>query len=171
MDLLGHIGQESGDAGYSYRKGDIQNEKRHAAPMLLGRLSASINAFCYTSPMSERITIETTLSTSREKAWEAYTNPEHVKVWNHASDDWHCPRAEADVRTGGAFSYRMEPKDGGEGFDFAGTFDEVVPRERIAYRFGDRKAEIRFEEIEGGTRVSVSFDPESENPLEMQRAG
>jgi uncharacterized protein YndB with AHSA1/START domain len=119
----------------------------------------------------EQITVETLVRAPVEKAWTAYTEPAHIMQWNHASDDWHCPKAEADLRTGGAFSYRMEPKDGGEGFDFAGTFDEVVPNERIAYSFGGRKAAVSFMPEGDATRVRVSFDPESENSIEMQRAG
>lgn len=121
--------------------------------------------------MSERITVEAVVNAPVEKTWEAYTNPEHITQWNHASDDWHCPSATNDVRTGGAFSIRMEAKDGSAGFDFAGTYDEVVPQQKISYTFGGRKAEINFQPEGEATRVSVSFDPEEENPLEMQRAG
>jgi hypothetical protein len=34
----------------------------------------------------------------------------------------------------GAFSARMEAKDGAEGFDFEGTYTRIVPREPIEYR-------------------------------------
>jgi hypothetical protein len=42
VDLLGYFGKESGNAGYSYRKSNFKDEGRHAPPLLLGRLSASL---------------------------------------------------------------------------------------------------------------------------------
>jgi Activator of Hsp90 ATPase homolog 1-like protein len=44
-----------------------------------------------------------------------------IKRWNAASDDWHTTNATVDLRVGGAFSSRMEAKDGSMGFDFTGT--------------------------------------------------
>lgn len=107
-----------------------------------------------------------------EKVWQYFTEPDHIKAWNNASPDWHSPRVENDLRVGGRFNTRMEAKDGSEGFDFTGTYTEVVPEERIAYAMDDgRKVEVVFEETEGGTRVTETFDPEDENPIEMQKEG
>ena len=75
------------------------------------------------------IKVEATVNAPVEKVWKLWTNPEHVTQWNHASDDWHSPRAENDLRPGGNFLYRMEAKDGSFGFDFTGTYDEVIPNE------------------------------------------
>lgn len=121
--------------------------------------------------MFNQITISTTISAPVAKVWEYYTDPVHIVKWNHASDDWHCPHVENDLRPGGSFSSRMEAKDGSVGFDFAGVYDEVIPQERIAYTFGDRHAVVTFAPEGEGTTVAVSFDPETENPIEMQRAG
>ncbi len=119
----------------------------------------------------DRIIVETTVHAPLEKVWEAYTSPEHVTYWNFASDDWHCPRAEADLRVGGQFSSRMEAKDGSMGFDFAGTYTRIVTNERIDYRFGDRHASVVFTPEGDRVKVSVSFDPETVFPVEQQRAG
>lgn len=121
--------------------------------------------------MPTQITVSTTISAPIARVWECYTDPISIVKWNFASDDWRCPHAESDLRPGGKFSSRMEAKDGSAGFDFAGVYDEVVPMERIAYTFGDRHAVVTFA-LEGeGTMITVSFDPETENPVEMQRAG
>lgn len=127
----------------------------------------------------EPISIETTIEASVGKVWECFTRPEHIKAWNHASDDWHSPRADNDVRTGGSFSIRMEAKDGSQGFDFTGTYDEVVPEKRLEYTMGDgRKVFVTFDEENGSprgeasrTRVSETFEPENENPIGVQREG
>ncbi len=119
----------------------------------------------------DKITIETVVNAPVEKAWEYYTKPEHITKWNFASDDWHCPRAENDLRSGGSFSSRMEAKDGSMGFDFSGTYDEVIPNQKISYLFGDRTAAVTFAREGDGTKIAVTFDPETENPIELQRAG
>ena len=46
---------------------------------------------------------------------------------------------------GGAFSSRMEAKDGSMGFDFAGTYTKIVPHTLIEYSFGDRAAQVEAE--------------------------
>src|SRR6185312_42400 len=89
------------------------------------------------------ITIEALVHAPVEKVWEYWTKPEHITKWSYASDDWHTPYAENDLRTGGKFSSRMEAKDGSFGFDFGGIYDEVKQHERIAYTMGDgRKVNI-----------------------------
>lgn len=118
------------------------------------------------------ITVETSIKAPIEKVWKCFTEPEHITKWNAASPDWHSPRAMNDVRTGGIFNVRMEARDGSEGFDFTGTYTEVVPHELIRYTMSDgRKVSVTFV-LEGeGVRIVETFDPETENPPEMQRAG
>ena len=120
----------------------------------------------------EQVIVETVVHAPLEKVWEDYTNPESVRVWNAASPDWHTPRAENDLRTGGAFTYRMEARDGSEGFDFTGTYTDVSPMTNIAYVMDDgRNVRTTFTKEGGSVRVVTSFDPESENTPELQKAG
>ncbi len=120
----------------------------------------------------EKITVQVTVNADIQKAWDYWTDAEHIKDWNFATDDWHCPRAENDARTGGKFSARMEAKDGSFGFDFEGVYDEVIPLEKIAYSMADgREVVIKFQQTGPVTTVTEMFDPESENPREMQQAG
>ena len=121
--------------------------------------------------MTNLITVEVSLNLPIEKVWDAWTKPEHITNWNFASEDWHCPRAENDARTGGDFSSRMEAKDGSMGFDFAGTYDEVKEHELIAYTIGDRKVRVTFVPLGFATLVREEFEPENQNSLEMQKNG
>jgi uncharacterized protein YndB with AHSA1/START domain len=122
--------------------------------------------------MSQSITVEVSVNIPREKAWEFFTKPEHITQWNNASPDWECPRAGSDLKVGGTFSYRMQAKDGSGGFDFGGTYTEVVPNERIAYKIGDgRNVSVTFETKDGVTHVIESFETEKMNPIELQRSG
>lgn len=120
---------------------------------------------------AQAITVETTVAAPVERVWNAYVTPEDIMQWNAPSDDWHTPSATVDLREGGAFNSRMEAKDVSMGFDFVGTYTRIEPHRLIEYDFGDRHARVEFVAEEGGVRVSVTFDPETENPIEQQSAG
>ncbi len=117
------------------------------------------------------ITVETSVAAPIEKVWRAYTSPDDVKQWNVASDDWHTTDASVDLRVGGAFSSRMEAKDGSMGFDFAGTYTKIVEHELIEYSFGDRSARVQFAEGPEGVQVQVSFESEETHSIDQQRDG
>jgi uncharacterized protein YndB with AHSA1/START domain len=118
-----------------------------------------------------KITVETTVAAPVEEVWRAYTTPEDIKQWNAASDDWHTTAATVDLRVGGAFSSRMEAKDGSMGFDFAGTYTKLVAYELIEYTFGDRTARVEFTPGPNGVKVQVTFDSEQTHAIEQQRGG
>lgn len=118
-----------------------------------------------------RIIVETNVRAPIEKVWQAYTTPDAIVQWNAASDDWHTTRATVDLRVGGEFSSRMEAKDGSVGFDFAGTYTDVIPHRVIEYSFGDRMARVEFAQKGADVNVVVSFDAESTHSNEEQKAG
>lgn len=119
-----------------------------------------------------KITVETTVNAPVEKVWEFWSEPGHIKQWCSASEDWHVPSAENDLRTGGKFSTRMEAKDGSFGFDFGGVYDEVITNKLIDYTMGDgRKVVVNFTSNGNETKVVETFDAENTNPVEMQQAG
>lgn len=118
-----------------------------------------------------QITVETTVRAAIGSVWNAYSNPEDIVQWNTASDDWHTTKSSVDLRPGGTFSSRMEAKDGSFGFDFEGTYTNVVANSLIEYDFGDRKARVEFIESPDGVSVRVSFDGEETHSIEQQRDG
>ena len=118
------------------------------------------------------ITVEATVNAPVEKVWEYWTKPDHIIQWNNASDDWHTPRAENDLRAGGKFLARMEAKDGSFGFDFGGLYDVVTPNQFISYTRDDgRKVEIHFTAEGNKTKVIEKFEAEDTNSHEMQQGG
>ena len=118
------------------------------------------------------ITVESTVKAPVAQVWKFWTEPEHIKKWNAASDDWHTPRAENDLRAGGSFSARMEAKDGSFGFDFGGVYDEVTLNEKIAYTMDDgRQVSVNFTSNGKETKVVETFDAENTHSVEMQRGG
>ena len=119
-----------------------------------------------------RITVETTINAPVEKVWECWTEPRHITQWNQASDDWHTPRAENDLRAGGKFLSRMEAKDGSWGFDFSGQYDTVETHKQIAYTMDDgRKVQVLFAAQNDKTTVTETFDAEQTHPVAMQQEG
>ena len=118
-----------------------------------------------------QITVETTVAAPIEEVWRAYTTPEDIRQWNSASDDWHTTGVTVNLRVGGVFSSRMEPKDGSMGFDFTGTYTNIVKNKLIEYSFGDRAARVEFADSPKGVRVSVTFDSEPTHSIEQQRDG
>lgn len=118
-----------------------------------------------------KITVSTVVRAPLSDVWNAYTTPEDIMLWNTASPDWHTTSATVDLRPGGKFSSRMEAKDGSVGFDFAGEYTQVVPRQLIEYSFGGRQATVTFVEGAEGVAVSVTFDGEQTHSEEQQRTG
>jgi hypothetical protein len=66
----------------------------------------------------------------------------------------------------------MAAKDGSFSFDFWGIHDEIKWNEFIASTMGDgRKMEVKFIADNSTTKVIEMFEPETENPVEMQQQG
>ena len=121
---------------------------------------------------TKRITVETFVKAPIEKVWATWNEPSSVDKWCSAAPDWHTVNSKIDLRVGGEFSSRMEAIDGSMGFDFGGTYTDVIPNQYIAYEMGDgRKVEISFREENGLTHVRETFDMENQNPEDMQRGG
>ena len=121
---------------------------------------------------NNKITIKTTIAADRQKVWDYYTKPEHITQWNFAADTWHCPSASNDMQVGGKYLARMEAKDGSFGFDFEAVYNEITDGESYIYTMPDnRVVNILFNEHGNQTEVTIIFDPENENPLELQQQG
>lgn len=121
---------------------------------------------------TSRITIESVIKAPPDQVWRLWTTPDDIIKWNAASPDWHTTKAENDLRNGGRFLSRMEAKDGSFGFDFEGIYDEVKTNELISYAMSDgRSVQVYFEANGNETKVTETFEPETQNPIEMQRQG
>jgi uncharacterized protein YndB with AHSA1/START domain len=118
------------------------------------------------------LTVQATVNAPVEKVWNFFTDPDHIIQWNQASPDWHSPWSKNDLRVGGAFSTRMEAKDGSMGFEFGGIYDAVDQHKFIAYTMGDgRKVDVTFTEENGTTTIVENFEAEDTHSIEMQQGG
>ena len=131
-----------------------------------------INKMGTTTNAATKITVETTVNSPVEKVWKIWSEPQHITKWCAASEDWHAPKAENDLRTAGTFSTRMEAKDGSFGFDFGGVYDNVKKNELIEYTMGDgRRVLVIFSPSGDQTKIVETFDAETTNSVEMQKGG
>jgi uncharacterized protein YndB with AHSA1/START domain len=119
----------------------------------------------------EKIIVQVTIMANKQKVWDYYTMPEHITNWNFASDDWCCPSASNNLTVGGQYVARMEAKDGSFGFDFEAIYTEINLGESFTYEFGGRFSSVELKEQVGQTEITISFDPETENPVELQKQG
>lgn len=119
-----------------------------------------------------KIEVSTQVKAPLDIVWQAWTTPEDINQWNAASDDWCNPRSQLDLRVGGRFNYRMEARDGSSGFDFEGTFIQVMAPLVLAYRMDDqREVVVEFEALADAVVVKETFDTEDQNTAELQRQG
>jgi uncharacterized protein YndB with AHSA1/START domain len=118
------------------------------------------------------ITVEAVVKAPVDKAWACWNEPTHITKWAFASDDWHVPYAENDLRKDGTFKTTMAAKDGSMSFDFGGVYTAVETNKRIAYTMSDgRTVTVEFTPEGQSTRVVETFDAETQHSVDMQRAG
>ncbi|TXI34615.1 MAG: polyketide cyclase [Niabella sp.] len=128
---------------------------------------------------NQPITITAIVKAPIKKVWEFWNTPQHISGWAFASDDWEAPYAENDLRMGGTFKTRMQSKaNPSEGFDFNGTYTQVLEDQLIEYDMEkgpqeekSRHVKTEFEKVPDGVKITQTFDPENENPIDMQRQG
>lgn len=118
------------------------------------------------------ITVETTVKAAIDKVWKYWSEPQHIMYWNNASDDWHTPKAENDLRIHGKFKYTMAAKDGSMSFDFEGVYTNVQHHKLIEYSIADgRTVKITFSPSGDEVKIAETFEAEGTNSIEAQRGG
>lgn len=64
----------------------------------------------------------------------------------------------------------MESKDGKTGFDYEGTYTEVIRTKLISYKLSDdRRVSVMFEQLANGIRVVQRFDADENTDGDIQR--
>ena len=118
------------------------------------------------------ITVQSNIQAPVQKVWEYFTNPQHVINWNFAMPEWHCPSATNQLEVGGEFHYTMSARDNSMSFDFWGTYQKIEKEKNIQILLGDgRSMLVTFEMTDISTIITEKFEPEKENPVELQEAG
>jgi len=121
--------------------------------------------------MVKQIVVNAIIQADLKTVWKKYTNPADIMQWNFADPTWHCPVATNDMKVGGIYMARMEAKDGSFGFNFEAKYTHIEPEKQFTYEFGGRNCTVHFESKDRDMEVTISFDPEDENPIELQQNG
>ena len=77
------------------------------------------------------LVLERVIDVPRHLVWEAWTKPEHLKVW-FVPKPWSVSACEIDLRPGGMFRTVMRSPDGQE-LPNVGCYLEIVPLERLVF--------------------------------------
>lgn len=124
------------------------------------------------TPNKTSITVEVTINAPIDKVWEMFNAPEHMTQWNAASDDWHAPYANNDLREGGRLICTMAAKNGSMSFDFLATYNKIIPHKLIEYTLDDdRKVSISFSEHGEQVTIIETFEAEATHSIELQHQG
>ena len=110
---------------------------------------------------SHKLVLSREFKASRERLWQAWTQPEQIQQWLGSGDDVEIESVLMDLRVGGKFRIQQKMEDG-EYYTAAGTYLEVIAPERLVYTWDWEKdgRGTEFGELEGNeTQVTVEFLP------------
>ena len=95
-------------------------------------------------PQSNReLVICRLINASPEKVFRAWTDPKIMTLW-FAPRPWSTPRAETDLRPGGATTVVMKSPEGQE-FLNSGVYLEVIPNQKLVFTDAFTKAWVPSE--------------------------
>lgn len=127
------------------------------------------------------LVLEREIDVPKHLVWEAWTKPEHLKVW-FCPKPWSVSECEIDLRPGGAFNTTMRSPEGDE-FPSEGCYLEVFPMERLVWtsvlQSGFRPAPegdlpftaiIALESIGTGTKYTATALHRDESGCEKHKA-
>lgn len=78
------------------------------------------------------VSIETTIHSSIERVWEAWTNPTLIMNWFGSDPNGKVLKAELDVRPGGYFEVTFQDSDLTE-HTCSGIYDEVQAMSKLTF--------------------------------------
>ncbi len=110
-------------------------------------------------PDDATLVLRRLLNAPQERAFKAWTSPEHIQQWMRPEPGMIVPLVRMDLHVGGKFRIQMKNPDG-EYFTAVGEFREVMPPERLVYTWDWEKdgGGTEFGEVEGKTSlITVEF--------------
>jgi uncharacterized protein YndB with AHSA1/START domain len=107
----------------------------------------------------ETLLIERAFQAPAQAVFDAWTSEEVMRRWFHGRQAWDTPKAEVDLRIGGAVRVVMRDPEKGAEHGGGGRYTEVDPPNRLAFTWTwdedprETLIELDFEEAEGVTTV------------------
>jgi uncharacterized protein YndB with AHSA1/START domain len=120
--------------------------------------------------MNQPLTAKIIVNAPLGKVWELWTNPEHILHWNAPSGEWYTENAVNDLTADGSFCFKMKAHNDSDGFDYKGTYNEIIPMQKISATLSDgRRATNLFTASGNSVTITETFDPEPGLSAELQK--
>jgi uncharacterized protein YndB with AHSA1/START domain len=74
-----------------------------------------------------------TIRTTREKAFQAWTDPSQLKKWFAVSEGFTTPIAEVDLRVGGRYRLGMKAPGDNPVLIVGGVYKEIKPHKKLVF--------------------------------------
>jgi uncharacterized protein YndB with AHSA1/START domain len=109
--------------------------------------------------------LERTYQASPEEVFDAWTNPEVLRRWWAAGEDWRTPVAEVDLRVGGRYRLSMEDPATGAQHTVGGEYREVSRPQRLVYSWcwEQQDTSSQPDTADHVSTVSVEFHAEGQS--------
>jgi uncharacterized protein YndB with AHSA1/START domain len=101
------------------------------------------------------VSISQRFAAPRDRVFDAWTNPEVLRLWWAGAPTMTTPLAEVDLRPGGRYRLSMHNPESGATHTVSGEYREVRPPERLAYTWA---WEAGPEELHGSAETLVEID-------------
>jgi uncharacterized protein YndB with AHSA1/START domain len=107
------------------------------------------------------------IRTTREKAFEAWTNPAQLKKWFAVSEGFTTPIAEVELKVGGRYRLGMKAPGDNPLLVVGGVYREIVNPERLVFTWQWESADpnepetlvtVEFHELDGVTEVRLRHE-------------
>jgi len=112
----------------------------------------------------EVLRIKRVIPATKERLFQAWTQPEQLRRWWTIGEGWRAEFAEVDLRVGGKFRVGNKPRSG-ESVLLTGEFLEIEPPDRLVYTWqfgltnpGQSLITVEFKEMGGATEVSITHE-------------
>jgi uncharacterized protein YndB with AHSA1/START domain len=108
-----------------------------------------------------------TIRTSREKAFEAWTDPGQLRQWFAVAENFTTPVAEVDLRVGGRYRLGMKAPGDNPLLVAGGVYREILPPERRIFTWRWESADpdepetlvtVEFHEASGATEIVLKHE-------------
>ncbi|MET0741074.1 MAG: SRPBCC family protein [Candidatus Nanopelagicales bacterium] len=120
-----------------------------------------VRALSVTAPDERSIVVTREFAAPPDRLWRAHTEPELLKKWL-GRRAYPMTTCEVDLRVGGRYRYVFTKLDGSKPMGMGGVFDVIERPTRLVTTEafddfpGPSVNTIRFEEIDGGTAMTLT---------------
>jgi uncharacterized protein YndB with AHSA1/START domain len=97
-----------------------------------------------------------------EKVFEAWSNPEIMKLWFKPNAKWQT-KTNNTFKIGGSYNHAMISEDGNTSYDHFGEYKEIVPNQKIFFTWSSQAVQntlvtVELEEVNGRTNLTLTHN-------------